>query len=69
MPLTDESVLFREKDGGHGGDPTWTAEAIVRLDQDTSAKGVKVVILNRLCIQGENVEEGLKARRVGELAR
>lgn len=39
MPLTDESVLFREKEGGgYGGDPTWTAEAIVRLDQDASAK-------------------------------
>lgn len=38
MPFTDESVLFREKEGGgYGGDPTWMAEAIVWLDQDTSA--------------------------------
>lgn len=53
MPLTDESVLFREKEGGgYGGDPTWTAEAIVRLVQDTSAKGVRVIIsLNRLEIR------------------
>lgn len=35
MPFTDESVLFRQKRGG--GDKTGTAEAIVRLDQDTSA--------------------------------
>lgn len=52
MPLTDESVLFREKEvGGYGGDTTWTAEAIVRLDQDTSAKGVRVISLNRLEIR------------------
>lgn len=51
MPLTDESVLFREKEGGgYGGDPTWTAEAIVRLDQDTSAK-MGVVSLNCLEIR------------------
>lgn len=39
MPFIEESVLFREKEGGgYGGDPTWMAEAIVWLDQDTSAK-------------------------------
>lgn len=51
MPFTDESVLFREKEGGgYGGDPTWMAEAIVWLDQDTSAKRGEVC-LNRLEIR------------------
>lgn len=54
MPFTDESVLFREKEGGgYGGDPTWTAEAIVRLDQDTSAKGG----------EGSNLEIRVHSRR------
>lgn len=39
MPFTDESVLFRENEGGgYGGEPTMMAEVIVWLDQDTSAK-------------------------------
>ena len=29
MPFIEESVLFREKDGGYGGDPTWMAAIVL----------------------------------------
>lgn len=52
MPFTDESVPFREKEGeGYGGDPTWTAEAIVWLDQDISAKRGEGTMSERLEIR------------------
>lgn len=70
MPFTDESVLFREKEGGgYGGDPTWIAEAIVWILALKGGGGVGQNGLRNREHSGRKYCEDLKASRAGGLAR